>query len=312
MSAQIPNPDLARKLLHALQNTLVRMKETADGAQFGWQSEQLGSTRTWQQQLTSQSMAAAALAEQAAEIGVPQAWIEHARERGDKGLEWSEGHKLPHAAGVDRTDLLAQLSGQVGRLYEMAALREVFVERFGAPDSRAELFCREVMTGLRERIGAVAFALDLSDSERDALWGDAKQDIKILAAGHRSFDDHTVVALWDTRTTAAAVMSEHLASEMLSGAGATLDISEAAGHLPPTANELMTSGTELGNAVCLLDPDIAAAIPTSEAGAVIGLAIEATGIDTDSASSEFNSPDAESDAGTEPGTNVESHGPDPT
>ncbi|WP_194817938.1 hypothetical protein [Nocardia sp. XZ_19_385] len=314
MSAPIPNPMIARELLRSLQTMHVRIKESADRAQYGWQPEQLGSTRSWQAQLTSQSLAAEALAEQAVAIGVPQAWIDHVRERGDKGLQWRVGQKMPTVADVDRTELLARLAGQVGRLYEMAAIREVFVERFGAPDTRAELFCREVISALRERIGAVAVAIDLSATERDALWGSAKEDIRILAAGHRSFDDHTLVALWEARTTAAAVMSEHLASEMLSGAGLTPDLSESAGPLPPTANELMATGrTDLGDATCLIDPGVTAGIPGGEAGAVIGQAIEAAGISTDSALTESTGSDpAEPDAVTEPGTSVEQHGHDPS
>ncbi|MEV0766259.1 hypothetical protein [Nocardia sp. NPDC050435] len=313
MSAPIPNPLLARELLSSLQNMHVRMKETVENAQFGWQSERLGSTRAWQEQLSGQSLAAQAFAEQAAAIGVPQAWIDHVRDLGDKGLEWRAGQRMPDAAGVDRTDLLAGLSGQVGRLNEIAALRTVFVERFGPPDSRAELFCREVMSALRERIGALAFALDLTAGERAGLWGQAGRDIRVLAAGYRSLGDRTLVELWEARTTAIAVMGEHVAAEVLDRAGASVDVSAAAGGLPPTAEELMRTGNaELGTSTSLLTTDIAATIPISDAGTAIGHAIEAAGIGADPSATESNSHDFEASPATEPGNDVELHGPDPT
>ncbi|MEV0766383.1 hypothetical protein [Nocardia sp. NPDC050435] len=310
MSAPIPNPLLARELLSSLQNMHVRMKETAENAQFGWQSERLGSTRAWQEQLSGQSLAAQAFAEQAAAIGVPQAWIDHVRDLGDKGLEWRAGQRMPDAAGVDRTDLLAGLSGQVARLNEIAALRTVFVERFGPPDSRAELFCREVMSALRERIGALAFALDLTAGERAGLWGQADRDINVLAAGYRSLGDRTLVELWEARTTAIAVMGEHVAAEVLDRAGASVDVSAAAGALPPTAEELMRTGPTELEAPNLRDPG-ATTIPASEAGTAIGRAIEAAGIGTDPRAIEYTGPDLEPGPGNEPGTHVEPHGPDP-
>ncbi|MEV2226740.1 hypothetical protein AB0E01_43905 [Nocardia vinacea] len=138
------------------------------------------------------------------------------------------------------------------------------------------------MTVLRNHIGAVAHALEITSSEREQLWLTDDTSLRqTLQTRMHGYDTDTVTARWLEYASLPQLLAAELRLAALTSSGISLAHAHVAGHMPPSPHQLIAVAATAPNtartdATTLTDPDSSRA-----AGVAIGQAIDAAGIDTD-------------------------------
>ncbi|MFX0576223.1 hypothetical protein [Nocardia nepalensis] len=301
-------PVVQQGLLSAIQNLSVDIRNTADRGRFGWDRLDLGLAQGWQHQLAHLTEAREIVAGEASAVGVPPQLIEHVRERGTNGLRWHPDQTMPTAEVVDRAQLLAGLSIQVGRLEEMAAVHAAYTHRYSDPTGEPQTWFQLSMKALHEHIGALAHALELTAAEREHLWPDAARIGAATARAH-VLDDEALTEQWRSRASLSNLIAESLPIDVLQAAGITSTDTAAAGQLPPGPQELIALAETTLDTTTTAGPSRAADAAVTQAGdgTVIEAAIENAGLGTDTLTEE---PGEASDAPPEPASVTGEHGID--
>ncbi|WP_157124334.1 hypothetical protein [Nocardia pseudovaccinii] len=262
----------------------VDIRNAADRGRFGWDRLDLGIAQGWQHQLHHLNEAREVITGEAAAVGVPPRLIEHVRQRGANGIRWHPGQTMPITEVVDRAQLLAGLAAQVGRLQEMAAFHAAYTHRYSDFTGEPQTWFQLSMKALREHIGALAHALDLSPAEREQLWPDAAS-IAAATTRARALDGDALIEQWRSRASLSNLIAESLPIDVLQGAGITSADSAAAGQLPPAPQELIALAENATDATTTSTADGDSTLDAASAwagdGAVIHTAIEHAGLNSD-------------------------------
>ncbi|MEV6140494.1 hypothetical protein AB0L63_31530 [Nocardia sp. NPDC051990] len=125
-------------------------------------------------------------------VEVPKAWIDYARAAGERGTRWQPGQVMLGSGQVQRSTLTAALGQQVRHLQDMAGVAAAHTGH-GEMGSDAVARFRRVMGMTWQRLGAVAYALSLSEEERHQVWQRGDQHWSTAVAGQ--VRDHSVQQL---------------------------------------------------------------------------------------------------------------------
>ncbi|MGW5312043.1 hypothetical protein ACWEQ0_19460 [Nocardia thailandica] len=120
-------------------------------------------------------------------------WIDHVRERGQKGLRWRAGAFLRPAEPVDRDTLLHRLDGEVCVLAVGIGVHAHYRDRDPVRAASEMGTTHAVERNLRlasQRLGLLAGLLQLDTAEADKLWGGTRLlDIAATATAHLPVTD---------------------------------------------------------------------------------------------------------------------------
>ncbi|MEV5835387.1 hypothetical protein [Nocardia sp. NPDC052112] len=274
-------PAVRVQMLRAIQNFTVEIGNAENRARRANQ-EDADLTAAWRRQLWHLNRSRQLMREQATAIGIAQHAIDHVQARGTNGLRWRGDQMIPDAVAADRAGLLARLGTQVQQLEDMVAVRAAHNHRFGAADPDQQSFFDARMIVLRNHIGAVAHALEVTTSEREQLWSTDDTSLRqTLQTRMHGYDNDTLTARWLEYASLPQLLSAELRLEALTSSGISLSHAHAAGHMPPSPHHLIAVAAPARNIATtdvstLTDPD-----SNRSAGVAIGQAIGATGIDTD-------------------------------
>ncbi|MEV0766257.1 hypothetical protein [Nocardia sp. NPDC050435] len=231
--------------------------------------------RDWQRRLTELAHLRDIVVEQATDIGVPATALDTVLMRGEQGRRWQRNQPTPRADTGDRLHLVNGLLAHVRRYNNMAAIARAYEQRFGDSAGTASMYHRAAMDALHERIGAVAYALALSPTEREFVWGHSEYIVATMTTHYLDGDAADLVARWDSDATGANWQREYQQGEPLRAAGITREAITAAGQLPPTPYALITA---LGSELSIRDHTASA---PERGGSAISSAIEAADPSTD-------------------------------
>ncbi|MEV5835386.1 hypothetical protein [Nocardia sp. NPDC052112] len=277
-------PPVQQALLTAIQNMSVDIRNAADRGRFGWDRLDLDIVQGWQHQLQHLNEAREIITGEAIAVGVPPRLIEHVRQRGTNGIRWHPDQTMPTTEAVDRAQLLAGLATQVGRLQEMAAVHAAYTRRYSDVPGEPQTWFQLSMKALREHIGALAHALDLSAAERKQLWPDAASIAAATTRAH-ALDDEALTEQWRSRASLSNLIAESLPIDVLQGAGITSTDTAAAGQLPPAPQQLIALAETVVDATTTSTADTEPTPDTGSVragdGALIHTAIEQAGLNSD-------------------------------
>lgn len=132
----------------------------------------------------------------AASIGVPAAWIAHARTAGDEGRRWRITQLMPAPGPVDRNTLIEGLAGETRKLKAMAAVSAAYRHRFGEPVPEEWARFQRRISMQWEQVGAVGLALDATAAERARMWPTDAASWHRIAATVDAQGPDTIEATW--------------------------------------------------------------------------------------------------------------------
>ncbi|WP_280335690.1 hypothetical protein [Nocardia wallacei] len=261
-----PTPAQA-KVLKAIQRQLADMQRMVDRAEESRDHTGAWPSAAWSDDLDDRARRHHELARAAAAAGVPQAWIDQVRTRGEYKLPWRVDLHWREPDSPDRATLLDRFHRQVQQVQDMAAVAAAHAERGArAEPGTASLFDRRFRL-LAQRLGAMAALLKISSSEAEQLWGE-----HTFAAAADSVRDATPDQLarrWHDHVRADTA---HLAlqAHALSDAGISAGLAR---RPPPTAEDMVHRVHDL-----LATADLPAPSP---GGREIAAAADAVGITAD-------------------------------
>ncbi|MFX0576222.1 hypothetical protein [Nocardia nepalensis] len=194
--ASLAIPAVRVRMLQAIQNYTVEIKNAEDRTRHGANRLDPAIAAAWRKQLWHLTRSRQLMREQASAIGIPPHAIDHVQARGANGLRWRSNQVIPEATAPDRAHLLARLAWQMGQLEDMAAVRAAYTH--GAADPDQQSFFDARMTVLRNHIGALAHALEITSSERDQLWSSDHTSLQQrVRARMRGYDtDDSLTTRW--------------------------------------------------------------------------------------------------------------------
>ncbi|MFI8974166.1 hypothetical protein ACIGO9_14865 [Nocardia asteroides] len=213
------------------------------------------------------SIAHRVLREQAAAIGAPPNWIDHATAAGRLGRHTVGEPPLPAAHSVSRSLLVAQLRHQVEALYTLPALAAIRGHRGQVQDRDADRFSEHLRLQWL-RVAMTATAIDATVAETRGWWDiDPTAWQPRLAAVADRLDLEGGRA-WRAATQPAVVREARCRVAVMRLVGISLDNSPA--HQLPPAPHLVNASAEHA---CQTRDQV-----ERSAGELIGTAIEAPGI----------------------------------
>ncbi|MBF6331818.1 hypothetical protein [Nocardia transvalensis] len=256
------------KMLKAIHAQQMTERKGAFGRDRGAQSA------SWDEQRVADARLVRELENVAAAAGVPREWIEQARERGASGLPWNTRLNWRVPEPVERADVLATLAADVRQVQELATLVAAYGDEGRLREvGTAQLIDRKLRI-LGQRVAALAWALDITASEAERLWG-AESHWTAATASVRSASATSVAERWRAHarsdTTSLDLQATALAKCGLTG--------KHAEHGPPTPEEVVQVARNL-----LTPTPTTAAAPTAtednvahgpDDGRAIGAAIAA-------------------------------------
>ncbi|MGO4613020.1 hypothetical protein AB4305_03590 [Nocardia sp. 2YAB30] len=203
------------KVLKSLQNWSVTVTSMLAEATRHQQQTGQRPPQSWYENFHDHAILREEMTNAAYDAGVPRAWTNHVRERGQRGVRWRADLYLRAPDAVDWDWVLSSLDADVARLREWTALDAVYGP-IGARDevSAAVGFDRNLRV-LRARTAGVANLLGLGAEQGHQLWG---SEPDWVAAGVAMLDGVAVEGLaqrWrqavSTDTRAYALQARALA-----------------------------------------------------------------------------------------------------
>ncbi|WP_327116514.1 hypothetical protein OHB12_04800 [Nocardia sp. NBC_01730] len=242
---------------------------------------------TWYEVFHSRATLREALTNAAVAGGVPRAWVDHVRERGERAVTWNPDLYLRTPEPRDWEQILTGLDTDVQRLREWTALSTAYGKFGAATQSGIGSDLDRNVRALRARTAGVANLLGLTSDQGQQLWG-SEQDW--VDAGVSMLDSIPVegsAQRWRqvarTDIDAYALQATALAEAGITiGTAAALVSAEALGPGIGAAltapQPLFQSATPTGDEI---ETAIDAANPTFRADAEIALPTFSDAADTD-------------------------------
>ncbi|RDI43576.1 hypothetical protein [Nocardia mexicana] len=263
------------KVLKAIQNQMADMQRTVDRAEQQYDQSGESPTPGWHNNIHSRGRRHEELERAAAAAGVPQAWIEQVRVRGEHRLAWKAALHWREPEPIDRQTLLDRLGDQFRQVQDMAAVAAAYGEQAAQLDPAAAALFDGRLWMLGQRAAAIAAVLKVSSTEADQLWGD--HTFTAAADSVRAAAPHALAWRWHDHTH-SDITDLALQATVLSAAGITGDLARVPAPTPP---EMVQRIPE----ILARDPVPAAA---TEGGHSIATAVDATGV-TSGQQAEFDS-----------------------
>ncbi len=251
-----------RRIAVAIQNVTADLSVLA--------AEPQGAMRVWRTTLRDLSVAARVLHEQAAAIGMPDNWIEHAHQAGRLGHKSTTDGWLPAPTIVSRPLLLAQLHHQTDTLFSVAAIGVVRRHQTTLDIQTANRLSEQVRLQWL-RVGLVATAIELTEAEVGGWWATDPSVWQPRMARLAAQVEPERGRQWRELTGPATLRESRARVASMRMVG--IDLERSALHqLPPAPHLLETAAENAWHTPGSGGADV---------GVRIGAAIDATGIDQD-------------------------------
>lgn len=179
----------------------------------------------------------------AASIGVPAAWIAHARTAGDEGRRWRITQRMPAPGPVDRDRLIEGLAVEARKLKAMAAVSAAYRHRFGEPVPGEWTRFQHRMSTQWEQVGAVGLALDATAAERGRMWPTDTATWQRIAATVEAEGPGTIEATWQQIAAPANPWIVRLPVTLLRLAQIDVHTADPARLPPPPAQMIALADT---------------------------------------------------------------------
>ncbi|MFX0574666.1 hypothetical protein [Nocardia nepalensis] len=217
------------KVLKTLQNQTVFLNAMVAEATQAQQQSGQRPPPSWFEDYHHRAVVREELTNAAHAGGVPRAWIDHVRERGDRGLTWRADLYLRTPAALDWDPILGTLTTDAQRLCEWSALEVAYGPIGPATDPGVAFDFDRNLAALRARTAGIANLLGLTAEQGHELWG-ATSDW--AQAGVAMLDGVPVDGLVQRWRAAAHtdIGAYGLQAAALASAGITID---SAAALPP-------------------------------------------------------------------------------
>ncbi|WP_249645239.1 hypothetical protein [Nocardia sputi] len=258
-------------VLKALQNQTVFLNRMVANATE--RQQQTGQTppQSWYEDYQGRALVREALIDAASAGGVPRVWIEHVRERGDRGTHWRADLYLRTPEPADWDRVLGDLSADVHQLREWTAVHTANDRINPASDATTVAEVEGNLHALRSRTAAVANLLGLTSEEGHDLWGNTEEWAHAALASVDGLPAEQVIQRWqqiartDTRSYALQAIALNNAGIPTATAAALCDHDELVHAIttgltlpPPLFRSADTTGADI-------DAAVDAAIPTGAA-----------------------------------------------
>ncbi|MEV4237091.1 hypothetical protein AB0J47_18155 [Nocardia sp. NPDC049737] len=161
------------RVLKSLQNQTVVLNQMVVTATTRQQQTGQPPPESWFRDYQPRAIAREELINAAFAGGVPRAWIDHVRERGDRGIGWRADLYLRAPEATDWERILGDLDADVQRQREWLALNAAHNTISPATDSAAAHDVDRNLRALHHRTTGVANLLGLTTEQGHQLWGDA-------------------------------------------------------------------------------------------------------------------------------------------
>jgi len=219
-------------ILRAIQNKSVTAGQHLEQMRLRRQMAGEVSLPLWAEQFWKRAMVGH-LEDAAVAGGIPQAWIDHVIERGQRGVRWDPDHYLRVPKPINRGQILHNLSQDVQEIHDMAAVAAVYGEiGLAAEPGTASGFNRN-MRSLWRRTVAVTQVLEITGPEAEQLW-QTHEWVHTAASNIVTTPRTELDQRW--RTGARADTKTYvLQADALRGIGITAD---SARHPPPTPEQM--------------------------------------------------------------------------
>ncbi|WP_327100315.1 hypothetical protein OIE68_16995 [Nocardia vinacea] len=212
-------------------------------------------------------------------VGVPKPWVDYVRAAGERGGQWQPGQALLGSGQVDRTALTDALGIEVRGLQDMAGVAAAYTRR-GELNRDAVARFRRVMGMTWQRLGAVSYALTLSEEERHQIWQRGAQHWSTaVAAKFATHSDQQLAARWNqvagTDFTAITMPVIVLQTAGITHDDITTQMPISPDHMVSLAADALTTLDRRSAQLTVTDPD------RDPDAAGINAAIEAAGLTGD-------------------------------
>ncbi|MFE9328218.1 hypothetical protein ACIHDR_43475 [Nocardia sp. NPDC052278] len=165
-----PTPVQAR-VLKALQNQTKALNTMVANATRRQQQTGQNPPQSWFEDYHGRAILREELINAAHAGGVPAAWIDHVRERGERAIAWRPELYLRTPDTLDWDPILAALTADVHRLCQWSALDLAYRQINPAPEIDIRTDFDRNLRNLRERTTGIANLLGLTAEQGQQLWG---------------------------------------------------------------------------------------------------------------------------------------------
>ncbi|MFI8974178.1 hypothetical protein ACIGO9_14925 [Nocardia asteroides] len=155
-----------RRVLKALQNQAADMRSRQDSQQASGTEP----TPAWTQDMASRTTQRNELAAAAEAGGVPDAWIDQARERGAKNIRWNTNLFLRPASRVDRNILLERLGADYALLARFCGIHANYGPVAATTEPTARNTVDQVVSTLWQRSTQIGVLLGVDAAEAQQHW----------------------------------------------------------------------------------------------------------------------------------------------
>jgi hypothetical protein len=159
------------RVLKALQNQTKSLNTMVANATRRQQHSGQHPPQSWFEDYHGRAILREELINAAHAGGVPGAWIEHVRERGERGIGWRPELYLRAPDAVDWDSILAALTADVQRLCHWSVLEVAYHQISPATDIEINTYFDRNLRNLRERTTGIANLLGLTAEQGQQLWG---------------------------------------------------------------------------------------------------------------------------------------------
>ncbi|WP_157124328.1 hypothetical protein [Nocardia pseudovaccinii] len=159
------------RVLKALQNQTKALNALVANATRRQQQSGQNPPQSWFEDYHGRAIVREELLNAAHAGGVPSAWIDHVRERGERGIGWRPELYLRAPDALDWDPILAALTADVHRLCEWSALEVAYQQISPAPDTDIGADFDRNLRNLCERTTGIANLLGLTAEQGQQLWG---------------------------------------------------------------------------------------------------------------------------------------------
>ncbi|MFI5540712.1 hypothetical protein ACIA5H_30395 [Nocardia sp. NPDC051900] len=226
-------------VLKALQNQTVFLNRMVATATERQHKTGQNPPQSWYEDYQGRAILREALIDAAHAGGAPRVWIEHVRERGDRGTHWRADLYLREPEPTDWGRVLGDLYADVQRLGAWTALHAAYEQITPNSDTTTIAEVEANLRAMRYRTAGVANLLGLTREEGRALWDDAGEwaDAAIMSVDGLLAEQ--VVQRWQ-QIARVDTSSYALQATALNNAGIRIDTAAAL----CTHEELVTAITE--------------------------------------------------------------------
>ncbi|MFI6956622.1 hypothetical protein ACIBJI_24545 [Nocardia sp. NPDC050408] len=159
------------RVLKALQNQTKALNTMMANATRRQQQTGQNPPQSWFEDYHGRAILREELINAAHAGGIPAAWIDHACERGERGISWRPELYLRAPDVLDWDPILAALTADVHRLCQWSALEVAYHQIGQASDTDIGTNFDRNLCNLRERTTGIANLLGLTAEQGQQLWG---------------------------------------------------------------------------------------------------------------------------------------------